>query len=122
MTAPRTRSRRARKGVLAVLCIVVLVAPACSTDEERLTIYSGRTSDLIKPLLDQFSEETGTKIDVRYGDSADLALLIDEEGDRSEVDVFISQSPGDVGFLDEQGALRELDSSDRKSTRLNSRH
>lgn len=97
--------------MLAVLCIVVLVAPACSTDEERLTIYSGRTSDLIKPLLDQFSEETGTKIDVRYGDSADLALLIDEEGDRSEVDVFISQSPGAVGFLDEQGALRELDSS-----------
>ncbi|MFP5579220.1 MAG: extracellular solute-binding protein [Acidimicrobiia bacterium] len=111
MTAPRTRSRRAWKGVLAVLCTVALVAPACSTDEERLTIYSGRTSDLIKPLLDQFSEETGTKIDVRYGDSADLALLIDEEGDRSEVDVFISQSPGAVGFLDEQGALRRLDAS-----------
>lgn len=92
-------------------CAVALVAPACSTDEDRLTIYSGRTSDLIKPLLDQFSEDTGTKIDVRYGDSADLALLIDEEGDRSEVDVFISQSPGAVGFLDEQGVLSELDQS-----------
>lgn len=92
-------------------CAVALVAPACSTDEDRLTIYSGRTSDLIKPLLDQFSEETGTKIDVRYGDSADLALLIEEEGDRSEVDVFISQSPGAVGFLDEQDLLSELDQS-----------
>lgn len=94
-----------------MVCAVALVAPACSTDEDRLTIYSGRTSDLIKPLLDQFSEETGTKIDVRYGDSADLALLIEEEGDRSEVDVFISQSPGAVGFLDEQDLLRELDQS-----------
>lgn len=109
MPASRTRLPRAWKGVLAALCAVVLVAPACSTDDDRLTIYSGRTSDLIKPLLDQFSEETGTKIDVRYGDSADLALLIDEEGDRSEVDVFISQSPGAVGFLDEQNALSELD-------------
>ena len=111
MPAPRTRLPRAWKGVLVSLCAVALVAPACSTDDDRLTIYSGRTSDLIKPLLDQFSEDTGTKIDVRYGDSADLALLIDEEGDRSEVDVFISQSPGAVGFLDEQGVLSELDQS-----------
>lgn len=111
MTDPRTRLPRPWKGVLATLCAVALVAPACSTDEDRLTIYSGRTSDLIKPLLDQFSEETGTKIDVRYGDSADLALLIDEEGERSEVDVFISQSPGAVGFLDEAGVLGDLDPS-----------
>ena len=108
MTDSRTRLPRPWKGVLAMLCAVALVAPACSTDEDRLTIYSGRTSDLIKPLLDQFSEETGTKIDVRYGDSADLALLIDEEGERSEVDVFISQSPGAVGFLDEAGVLGDL--------------
>lgn len=108
MSATRTRTSRAA-GLLAALCAFALVAPACSTDDDRLTIYSGRTSDLIKPLLDQFSEETGVKIDVRYGDSADLALLIDEEGDRSEVDVFISQSPGAVGFLDEQGRLTELD-------------
>lgn len=111
MTARRTHRSLAWRGVLAALCAVALMAPACSTDEDRLTIYSGRTRDLIKPLLDQFSEETGTKIDVRYGDSADLALLIDEEGDRSEVDVFISQSPGAVGFLDEQGMLSELDAS-----------
>jgi iron(III) transport system substrate-binding protein len=111
MPAPRIHPLRAWKGVVAMVCAVALVAPACSTDEDRLTIYSGRTSDLIKPLLDQFSEETGTKIDVRYGDSADLALLIEEEGDRSEVDVFISQSPGAVGFLDEHDLLRELDQS-----------
>lgn len=108
MPATRTRSLRAA-AVLAVLGAIALVAPACSTGGERLTIYSGRTAALISPLLEQFSEETGVKIDVRYGDSADLALLIDEEGDRSEVDVFISQSPGAVGFLDEQGALRDLD-------------
>ena len=107
-----TRSRFPRaRGVLAAACAIALIAPACSTGGDRLTIYSGRTSDLISPLLEQFSEETGIKIDVRYGDSADLALLIDEEGDRSEVDVFISQSPGAVGFLDEQGDLTELDRS-----------
>ncbi len=71
-------------------------------------MYSGRTADLIGPLLDDFSEETGIGIDVRYGDSADLALLIDTEGDNTDVDVFISQSPGAVGFLEEQGRLTTL--------------
>jgi len=79
-----------------------------SGDDDRLVVYSGRSRDLIGPLLDDFSEETGVGIDVRYGDSADLALLIDEEGDRTPADVFISQSPGAVGFLDEAGRLGPL--------------
>ncbi len=95
--------------LVAPLLVMAVAASACSTDSDRLTIYSGRTSDLISPLLEDFSEETGIAIDVRYGDSADLALLIDEEGDRTQADVFISQSPGAVGFLDEQGMLSELD-------------
>lgn len=80
----------------------------CSSDRDELVIYSGRTKNLIHPLLEQFSEETGTDIAVRYGDSADLALLLDQEGDRSEADVFISQSPGAVGFLSDAGRLGEL--------------
>ena len=98
---------RLRSLLLGVLCLGLL-APACSTDGERLTVYSGRSKALIGPLLDDFSEETGIAIDVRYGDSADLALLIDEEGDKTEADVFISQSPGAVGFLDEAGRLSPL--------------
>lgn len=95
--------------VAAVAVLLGLIAPACSTSGgDRLTVYSGRTKALIGPLLDEFNEETGIKIDVRYGDSADLALQIDAEGDKSNVDVFISQSPGAVGFLDEQGLLAEL--------------
>lgn len=99
-----------RRLLLPVLVLVLVVAglSACSSGEDRLTVYSGRTSDLIGPLLEQFSEETGIPIDVRYGQSADLALLIGEEGDRTPADVFISQSPGAVGFLDAQDRLAEL--------------
>ena len=45
-------------------------------DGDRLTVYSGRTEDLIGPLLEQYANESGTGIDVRYGDSGDLALLM----------------------------------------------
>lgn len=104
--------QKAWSGCLLVLLPLLLAGlPACSDSEGRLTVYSGRTEDLIGPLLTRFSDETGIGIDVRYADSAELALLIDTEGDRSPADVFVSQSPGAVSFLDDKKRLRELPQS-----------
>ncbi|WP_380166045.1 iron ABC transporter substrate-binding protein [Jannaschia sp. R86511] len=84
-------------------------SPAAAATDEVLTVYSGRTENLIQPLLDSFAEETGATVDVRYFDSADLALLIEQEGERSPADVFISQSPGALGYLNDLGVLTELE-------------
>lgn len=93
---------------VAVLLLVAAGLGACTGGRDALTIYSGRDEALVGPLLERFADETGIPIDVRYGDSADLALLIDEEGEETPADVFFSQTPGAVGFLDEQGMLAEL--------------
>src|SRR5688500_3057553 len=96
---------------VAVVALAALAASGlvgCTGGGSRLTIYSGRNQELIEPLLERFSEETGIPIDVRYGDSSDLALLIDEEGENSPADVFLSQSPGSTGYLDSKGRLRPL--------------
>lgn len=86
--------------------------PACNGGSGgELTIYSGRTENLIAPLLDRYAQETGVDIAVLYGDSADLALQLDAEGDRSPADVFVSQSPGAMGFLDVDERLLELPDS-----------
>ncbi|MFO7281145.1 MAG: extracellular solute-binding protein [Thermoanaerobacterales bacterium] len=111
-------------GAAAAAVVLLPLMAGCGNDDDgddggagadegggTLTIYSGREEDLIGPLFEDFSEETGIEVEVRYGDSADLALLIDEEGDNSPADVFISQSPGAVGFLAEQGRLAEIDES-----------
>jgi iron(III) transport system substrate-binding protein len=102
--------RTLRAPLATAVALLVLVAAACGGggDSDRLTVYSGRTENLIGPLLEQFSEDTGVAIDVLYGDSADLAVQIDTEGDRSPADVFVSQSPGAVGFLDGEGRLVPL--------------
>lgn len=94
-----------------VLAAAVLSACSSGGSDDRLTIYSGRNQELIEPLLEQFSEQSGIGIDVRYGDSSDLALLIDEEGDQSPADVFLSQSPGSMGYLDAKGRLQAVDQS-----------
>jgi iron(III) transport system substrate-binding protein len=95
---------------MAGLALVVPLAalPACGDDAEVLTIYSGRQLDLIQPILVQFAEEEGVDIEIRDGTTSDLALLIEEEGDRSPADVFLSQSPGAVAYLDGLGRLTEL--------------
>lgn len=88
------------KRVLALLATLAVVAAGCSGDaEEPLTVYSGRSEELIGPILEMFTEETGIEVALREGQSAELALLIEQEGANSPADVFISQSPGALGLL-----------------------
>src|SRR5829696_4058115 len=103
---------RTRKLILVVLASLLSVGLlSCSTGggSKRLTVYSGRNQELIAPLIKNFETKTGIEVDVRYGDSADLALLIDEEGDAAPADVFLSQSPGAIGYLDGKDRLRAID-------------
>ena len=93
------------------MVIAASLLTGCSADR-TLTIYSGREEELVGPLLEEFARSTDTSIDVRYGDSADLALLIESEGESSPADVFLSQSPGTVGFLDHHGLLATLPEGD----------
>jgi iron(III) transport system substrate-binding protein len=107
-----------RRTPLLLLVAVALLSAGCKTETGggsgeagEVTIYSGRTKNLIDPLLQRFSTDTGVAVNVRYGDSADLALQIESEGDRSPADVFLSQSPGALSFLSAHGRLRSLPDS-----------
>lgn len=94
--------------LLLPLLALVALAGGCSSGGERITVYSGRTAELIRPVLERFSEATGISVDFKAGDSAEMALLIEQEGDRSPADVFISQTPGATAFLAQSGRLRAL--------------
>jgi len=92
-----------------VTAVGVMAAAGCGGgDREALTIYTGRTESLVAPLLEQFAEENDVAIDVRYGDTNDLALLIGTEGDRSPADVYWGQSPGATAYLAERDLLAPL--------------
>jgi iron(III) transport system substrate-binding protein len=76
--------------------------------DEPLTVYSGRTEELVGPLFERFTDSTGTEVEVRYGDTAELAATILEEGDRSPADVYFAQDAGALGALAAQGRLATL--------------
>lgn len=108
-----TGAGRRRAATTLLVALVAAGTGACGGGGggADLVIYSGRTQDLIEPLIDRFEQETGLDVEVRYpGDSAVAALQIAEEGDRGP-DLFISQSPGAMGYLDSQGLLAPLSES-----------
>ncbi|MEZ4502901.1 MAG: iron ABC transporter substrate-binding protein [Dehalococcoidia bacterium] len=80
-------------------------------DAGSLTVYSGRSQDLVGPLLEQFEADTGIQVNVRYADTAQLAATILEEGSRSPADVFFAQDAGALGAVEGAGLLTAIDAS-----------
>ncbi|TVR27331.1 MAG: iron ABC transporter substrate-binding protein [Ilumatobacter sp.] len=111
--------------LLAALAAGALLLAACGGDDDAadttdapattepdamgpITLYSGRGEDLVQPVIDAFVADTGIEVEVRYGNSSEMLLLIQEEGANSPADVYYSQGAGFLGILSADGGLVEL--------------
>ncbi|MGH8903806.1 MAG: extracellular solute-binding protein [Egibacteraceae bacterium] len=73
-----------------------------------LVIYSGHSDNVLGPLVKSLEEATGVKVEVRYGDDAQLPAQILAEGAGTEADLFFLKDASGFGPLVEAGRLQTL--------------
>ncbi|MGE2729100.1 iron ABC transporter substrate-binding protein [Mycolicibacterium vaccae] len=105
-------SRRA--GALGMAVAAMFAFTACGSasedqDSDKVVVYSGRNEQLIAPLLEQFTTDTGIEVEARFAGSGEMAAQLLTEGDKSPADVFISQDAGALGAVSKAGLLAPLD-------------
>ena len=69
------------------------------TAGESITLYSGRTEELVSPLIERFETATGIAVEVRYGSSSEMAATLLTEGANSPADLFYAQDPASLGSV-----------------------
>lgn len=93
----------------AVALIIILFFWFSKTDDmQTLVVYSGRGEALVGDLLQQFEQESGVKLDVRYNATAPLATQILHEGSNTPADIVFFQESGYLGLLAHAGLLRPI--------------
>jgi iron(III) transport system substrate-binding protein len=85
--------------------------PQAAAEGQSLVIYSGRSENLVAPIIDRFRETSDIDVEVRYGGTSELAATILEEGNNSPADIFFAQDAGALGALAKEGRLAALPAS-----------
>lgn len=74
----------------------------------ELTIYSGRSENLIAGVIEIVEVEGEIDAQVSYGSTGEMAIKILEEGGNSPASLFIAQDAGALGQLAAEGRLATL--------------
>lgn len=113
--------------LLIYISLLIFNLSACDQTEQHLTtsnqatqtnepikkvvVYSARKEHLIKPLFDQYTQQTGVQIDYITDKAGPLLARLAAEGARTPADLLITVDAGNLWHAAEQGLLRSIDST-----------
>lgn len=98
------------KSLLSAACIA-LASLSTIASADTVTVYSARNEQLLKPLLDRYSKETGTEIRLMTANEGALLARLNAEGASTPADVLITVDAGNLWLAAQQGQLRPLNST-----------
>ena len=98
------------KKISIVLSLFILVSCAYESNNE-LTIFTSRQPQLLEPIIENFSQETGIKVNLLSGNAQELMERIDIEGDKSKADIFMTVDAGVLWQATERNIFSKTDSN-----------
>ncbi|ESR23698.1 Fe(3+) ABC transporter substrate-binding protein [Lutibaculum baratangense] len=108
-----TQTRRlgqATRAILGGLVLAVGSAGAASAQGE-VNVYTTREPGLIQPLLDRYTEETGTEVNVLFGGD-ELVERIQAEGRNTPADLLITVDIGTLKRAKDMGITQPMESEE----------
>ncbi|MDG4550207.1 MAG: Fe(3+) ABC transporter substrate-binding protein [Candidatus Contendobacter sp.] len=104
------RNRLIPRILLSACCLLptLLSTPALAGGE--VNIYSARKEDLIKPLLDDFSKQTGIAVNLVTGKEEALLQRLQSEGANTPADVLLTSDAGRLAAAQRAGVLQAVKS------------
>ncbi|MBL0691236.1 MAG: extracellular solute-binding protein [SAR324 cluster bacterium] len=94
-----------------LLFFLILSLPSISNGVGEVVVYSARQEHLIKPILDEFTKETGIKIKLHTDKSGPLLARLIAEKPNNIADLLITTDAGNLWLADKNDLLMAVDST-----------
>jgi len=94
----------------AILGAFALISAGLAPAADELVVYSARNEQLIKPMFDAYTRETGTKIKFLTGSEGALLEKLKTEGASTPADLLLTVDAGNLWLAANEGLLEGVKS------------
>ena len=100
------------RALLAASLSALIAVPVANLAEgAEVNVYSARKEDLIKPLLDRFTAQTGIRVNLVTGKEDALLTRLQSEGDSSPADLLVTTDAGRLYRAQAAGVTQAVSST-----------
>ncbi len=96
--------------IRTVTAISILFASTTSWSAEEVVLYTARKEQLVKPVIEQFTKDTGIQVKIFTGDEAPLIERLKSEGAQTPADLYMTADAGNLWYAAEQGIFQPVTS------------
>ena len=99
-----------RKSIISLVTVAISLVAAQSHADGEVNLYSYRQPFLIEPMLEEFTNQTGTKVNVVFAKKG-MVEKIKAAGDNNPADAVLTVDIGRLDALHKAGLLEAVDSA-----------
>jgi len=99
------------RALLTLFVLILSISPLATFAGDSLVVYSGRSDKFVKPVIAEFTRQTGIKVTLHTGKSTALLNKLRIEGARTDADLFLSNDAGNLQRGSDWGLFRAMDTT-----------